>query len=129
MRIQSKHYLFEWNDRKNRAFVKIFGFWEKPEDEPAFITDWEAIISRARKGFALLIDAREFLTPPQKVLKLISEVQRMSIEIGVAKRAEIVPESFISSLATQYAAKESGMWNLTRQFSSREEAEKWLDEG
>ncbi|MDJ0762460.1 MAG: hypothetical protein QNJ97_05670 [Myxococcota bacterium] len=127
MRFESDHYIMEFDKAKNRVFGKIFGFWQQPEDEPDFINHWREILKHVSPGFSILIDASEFMTPPQKVLALISEVQRLSIEAGIHKRAEVVPGSHIGSMAIEFAAERSGIGSITRKFASHEEAEKWLD--
>ena len=63
----NKFYLIEVSQEKNRAYLKIFGFWKGAEAVPNYLTDWAKATSMLVKGFTLLTDASEMKTHPQEV--------------------------------------------------------------
>lgn len=49
---------------KNRAYLKIIGFWRNPEQVSSYLDDWEKAIAILRPGFTLLADVREMKIHP-----------------------------------------------------------------
>jgi hypothetical protein len=60
----NKFYHIEVSKEKNRAYLKIFGFWKNAEVVPDYLTDWSKATSVLVKGFTLLTDASEMKTHP-----------------------------------------------------------------
>ena len=121
----TKQYKISILPEKNRAYLKIIGFWRSPEIVPDYIKDWTKAVSLLRKGFTLVTDATEMKTHPQELRKLHEQAQSILLKAGVSKVAEIlkddVAEMQLDALAkaTQFPKKN---------FRNTEDAEKWLDE-
>ena len=121
----NKHYVIEIAPEKNRAYLKIIGFWRNAEAVPTYIADWKTALAGLKKGFTLLTDASEMKTHPQELRKLHEEAQTLLLKAEVRKVAEImqndVTEMQLDSLAktTQFPKKN---------FRDRATAELWLDE-
>jgi hypothetical protein len=121
----NKHYIIEIAPEKNRAYLKIIGFWRSPEVVPSYIADWKKALAGLKKDFTLLTDASEMKTHPQELRKLHEEAQTLLLKSHVRKVAEImqndVTEMQLDSVAktTQFPKKN---------FRDRATAEAWLDE-
>ena len=120
----NKFYTISVSTEKNRAYLKIIGFWRTPEQVPDYINHWVSGVSKLKKGFTLLTDASEMKTHPKEVVKLHEQAQAILLKAGVSKVAEIlkddVAEMQLNALAktTQFPKKN---------FRTAEEAEAWLD--
>ncbi|HTF81448.1 MAG TPA: hypothetical protein VL947_06980 [Cytophagales bacterium] len=109
---------------KNRAYLKLVGFWRSPEVVPEYLSDWKKAVTQLDKGFSLLTDATDMKTHPQQVKKLHEEAQILVLSAGLAKVAEVVnndiTEYQLDSLAEATAFPK-------RTFRTVSEAENWLD--
>lgn len=120
-----KLYKIEISKEKNRAYLKIIGFWRNPEAVPDYIADWSKAISSLTKGFTLLTDASEMKTHPQEVRKLHEQAQAILLKGGVRKVAEILKDD-VAEMQLDAVAKTTQF--PKKNFREREAAEKWLDE-
>ncbi|MBL0742773.1 hypothetical protein [Chryseolinea lacunae] len=122
---ESKHYSISITPEKNRAYLKIVGFWRSPEVVPDYIADWNKAVSLLNKGFTLLTDASEMKTHPQEVRKLHEQAQAILLKNGVRKVAELVKDE-VAEMQLDAVAKTTQF--PKRNFRKAEDAERWLDE-
>lgn len=122
--VENKFYQLSLSISKNRAYLKIIGFWRNPEVVPEYITDWKKALSELNDGFTLLTDASEMKTHPQEMRKLHEEAQKLVLEAGLSKVAEVIANDI-----TEYQLDSIAETNSfpKKSFRSVEDAEKWLD--
>lgn len=75
--------------KKNRAYLKIIGFWRNPEMVPNYLEDWKKAVSILSPGFTLLTDAREMVIHPGTVREIHEKAQKFIVDCGVSKVAEL----------------------------------------
>ena len=121
----TKFYKISVSPEKNRAYLKILGFWRSAEAVPDYLKDWAKAASMLKKGFTLLTDASEMKTHPQDVRKLHEQAQAMILKAGVAKVAEVLKDD-VAEMQLDAVAKTTQF--PKKNFRTAEEAEKWLDE-
>lgn len=121
----NKHYTISVNPEKNRAYLKIIGFWRNPEAVPDYIADWKKAMSHVKKGFTLLTDASEMKTHPKDVRKLHEEAQALLLKCGIKKVAEILKDD-ITEIQLDAVARTTNF--PKKNFKEVADAEKWLDE-
>lgn len=121
----NKHYKIEVSPDKNRAYLTIFGFWRNKEVVSDYLKDWTTAMLSLQKGFTLLTDASEMKTHPKDVQTLHEQAQSILLKAGVRKVAEILKDN-IAELQLDAVAKATQF--PKKNFRTKEEAEKWLDE-
>lgn len=121
---KTKQYVISVSPEKNRAYLKIIGFWKGPEIVPTYLEDWAKAVSKLKKGFTLVTDATEMKTHPKEVRKLHEQAQAMLLKAGVSKVAEILKDE-IAEMQLDSVAKTTQF--PKRNFKTAEEAEAWLD--
>ena len=121
---ETKQYTISILPEKNRAYLKIIGFWRNPDVVPNYIKDWTNATSLLKKGFTLLTDASEMKTHPQELRKLHEQAQAIILRAGVSKVAEILKDE-VAEMQLDAVAKTTQF--PKKNFRSAEEAEKWLD--
>lgn len=122
---QNPQYELSVDKRKNRAYLKINGFWRNPEQVPDYINDWNKAVKELTNGFTLLTDATNMKIHPSTVRELHGKAQALIIKNGVKKVAELQADK-IAEFQLDGVSKNTGM--PKKNFNSRDEAEKWLDE-
>lgn len=122
--VQNKFYELYISETKNRAYLKIIGFWRNPETVPEYLSDWEKTLTQLKKGFTLLTDASEMKTHPQEMRKVHENAQKMVMDAGLTKVAEVIPND-ITEYQLDSIAQTNGFPKRT--FRTVEDAEKWLD--
>lgn len=120
----TKQYKISVSPEKNRAYLKIIGFWRSPEVVPEYLKDWTKATSLLNKGFTLLTDASEMKTHPQELRKLHEQAQAILLKAGVSKVAEVLKDD-VTEMQLNAVAKATQF--PKQNFRSAEEAEKWLD--
>ncbi len=121
----NKFYRIEISKEKNRAYLKIFGFWKNVDVVPEYLADWTKAVSGLVKGFTLLTDASEMKTHPQDVRKLHEQAQAILLKGGVSKVAEILKDD-VAEMQLDAVAKTTNF--PKKNFRAAEDAEKWLDQ-
>ena len=121
---KTKQYTIAVSPVKNRAYLKIIGFWRGPEIVPDYIKDWTKAVSLLNKGFTLLTDASEMKTHPTSVRPLHEQAQAMLIKAGVAKVAEVLKDD-VAEMQLDAVAKATQF--PKKNFRTRNDAEAWLD--
>lgn len=121
---KTKQYTIAVSPAKNRAYLKIIGFWRGPETVPDYIRDWTRAVSHLKKGFTLLTDASEMKTHPASVRPLHEEAQGILLRAGVSKVAEIIKDD-VAEMQLDAVAKTTQFPKRT--FKAHTDAEVWLD--
>lgn len=122
---ENKQYVLSADTDKNRAYLRIKGYWRNVDAVPDYLRDWKKTLALMKKGFTLLTDASEMKTHPQDVRKLHEEAQGLVMKAGIAKIAEVIQDDIaemqLDSLAqaTKFPKKN---------FRSVDDAEVWLDQ-
>ena len=127
MLFETELYRLEYNRDKNRIYFKLMGFWASPTDVPHFVSEWHDVLNHTEKGFTVLVDAEEMVTPPQEIVELHETIQKMVLAAGATKRAEIVAKSNISKMTVQRISSSSGIELISKRFNNFKEADDWLD--
>lgn len=109
--------------KKNRAYLKIIGFWRNPEMVPNYIEDWKKAVTMLSPGFTLLTDAREMVIHPGPVRQLHEQAQKLIVDYGVSKVAEL-QKNVAAELQLNGVA--SGTRLPKKNFFNQLEAEDWL---
>ena len=122
---QTKQYTIAVSPSRNRAYLKIVGFWRGPEAVPDYIKDWTKAVSMLNKGFTLLTDASEMKTHPASVRALHEQAQAILLKAGVRKVAEVLKDD-VAEMQLDAVAKTTQF--PKQNFRSAQEAEMWLDE-
>ena len=92
---------------------------------PAFLEDVSKAAQQLNKGFTLLTNATQFKTPTPEVSALHEKSQKIWIEKGLSKTAEVLSEKASTQIALNRYSKSTGM--KKKAFSQEQEAEAWLD--
>ncbi|WMN07830.1 hypothetical protein QYS48_30025 [Marivirga arenosa] len=122
---ENKQYSLKIDIIKNRAFLKIDGFWRNKEDIPAYLNDWDEAISKLAPSFTLLTDATEMVIHPGDVRDVHSKAQEKIVAGKVKKVAELHKEG-TAAMQLDGVSNESGL--PKKNFTDKNEAIKWLDE-
>ena len=121
----TKFYRISVSPEKNRAYLKILGFWRSTEVVPDYLNDWNKAMSMLKKGFTLLTDASEMKTHPQDVRKLHEQAQAIILKAGVSKVAEVLKDD-VAEMQLDAVAKTTQF--PKKNFKTAVDGEKWLDE-
>lgn len=122
---EDKYYVISVDTLKNRAYLKVSGFWPSPDIAPHYLKDWEKACTYLKSGFTLLTDVREAKTYAIAVQKLHEEAQKFVTTKGISHVAEIHNKNAFVNFQAGNMAKSSGMpMNI---FFTEEEAEAYLD--
>jgi len=122
---KTPYYSIEIDTEKNRAYLAFIGYCKTKDEMSTYLEDVTKAAQRLKKGFTLLTNATEFKTPPPEVSALHEKSQKIWVEKGLSKTAEILPESAITQLTLDRFAKTTGM--KKKAFSQEKEAEDWLN--
>ena len=121
----TRFYRISVSPEKNRAYLKILGFWRSTEVVPDYLNDWNKAMSMLKKGFTLLTDASEMKTHPQDVRKLHEQAQAIILKAGVSKVAEVLKDD-VAEMQLDAVAKTTQF--PKKNFKTAVDGEKWLDE-
>ena len=121
---QTPQYELSVSISKNRAYLRIIGFWRNPEQVPNYLQDWEKTVAVLKPGFTLVTDAREMKIHPATVRLLHEKAQAYIVKAGVFKVAEIQLDK-IAEMQLDGVSQDTSM--PKRNFNDPVEAEQWLD--
>lgn len=120
-------YSIEVDTIKNRMYLTIVGFWRNSTVVPNYLDDIKKASRSLSSGFTILTDVSQMKTPSTEVGSLHERAQRLLIEAGLKKTAEIIPDNkAIEKMVLQRLSTKSGMVRST--FYDKATAEAWLDE-
>ena len=122
---QNDNYVIAVDPSKNRAYLTLIGYWKSRAEVPKYIDDWKKAIKELSRGFTVLSDVTRMKAPPQDVVQLHTEAQKVLMAGGLSKVAELVGSDVIAKMAIDRFSRESGMYKGT--FDNWREADDWLD--
>lgn len=122
---KTEFYTIETDVAKNRAYLTFTGFCNKADEISCYLEDVTKAAQQLKTGFTLLTNATEFKTPPAEVAALHEKSQRIWMEKGLSKTAEILSESALTQMTLNRFSKSTGM--TKKEFLQRQAAEAWLD--
>lgn len=109
---------------KNRMYLKVIGFWKKPDLVPNYVKHIESAGKSLERGFTLLADLREMKTPPLILNPVHQKAQEALVREGLDRTAEVF-SNIVLKTVTASIANESNMKKQV--FPSIIEAEMWLN--
>jgi hypothetical protein len=121
---KNNYYEIAIDSVKNRAYIKIIGFWRNPQEAGNYIKDLHRGLRCLQGRFTLLTDLTEMKTHPVEVQSVHLQAQRLLLTKGLLQTAEVYASSFIQ-FQTNNLSKQSKM--PLKQFTSIEAAENYLD--
>ncbi len=89
---QNDNYVIAVDPSKNRTYLTLIGYWKSRAEVPKYIDDWKKAIKELSKGFTILSDVTRMKAPPQDVVQLHTEAQKVLMAGGLSKMAELVGE-------------------------------------
>ncbi len=122
---QNDNYVIAVDPAKNRAYLTLIGYWKSRTEVPGYIDDWRKAIRELSRGFTVLSDVSRMKAPPQDVVPLHTEAQKVLMGSGLSRVAELVGSDVITRMAVDRFSRESGMYKGT--FDNWREADDWLD--
>ena len=122
---ENEYYSLTVDEKRNRIYLTILGFWRGPDVVPNYISDITKAARSVSRDFTILTDVTQMTAPPTSIGEMHMKAQKILVDAGLCKTAELLPTAAISQMALDRYSRESGMNKGS--FSSREEAEKWLD--
>jgi len=120
---KNQFYEISIDRNKNRIYGILIGFWKNKDDIINFSRDVESGLNQLATNFTMLMDLREFKTPPADVKEYMADVMKLVMNKGVKKVADVIT-SAITKMATDNMASSKGFQKSN--FNSIEEAEDWL---
>ena len=120
-------YNINLDSERNRVYLKIKGFWKDPSQVPEYMDDWKRVLEHVQTGFTVVSDVTEMKPPSTSVIPLHENAQRMLVEAGLDRTAEIVGDAVLLEIQLKQYADRSSMKRA--EFGNKEEAEAWLDSG
>ena len=121
---KNNYYEISVDTSKNRLYLKVKGFWKEKTEVPNYLKDMRNAGQSLSRGFTVLADLQEMKAPSPEIGVLHQETQAILVQAGLDRTAEVL-SSAITKMSTSKYTKTSGMKKMD--FSSTNEAEKWLD--
>jgi uncharacterized protein (DUF2236 family) len=123
----NQYYTIYVDKPKNRVYLTIKGFWKDREAVADYLEDVRrATHDETGDRYTILTDVREMKTPPQEVAQLHIEAQKVCVDGGLWKTAELLEKNIAAQMTLKRYSDTSGMQK--RSFGNKTEAEAWLDE-
>lgn len=107
----------------NRMYITIKGFWREKGN---YLEDLEEACKAMSPGFKIHVDLTTMKTPRQDVGEVHIEAQKLLMNYGLIKTAEVHGPDALARMAINKYSDNTGMYKQI--FSSNEGAKKWLDE-
>ncbi|OQX23944.1 MAG: hypothetical protein BWK80_23330 [Desulfobacteraceae bacterium IS3] len=122
---ENEFYSIKMDEKKNRMYLTMSGYWKKASDFPNFMEDMRKALKQISKGFTILVTIVNMKVPSDEIAELHTKAQIECVQAGLRKTAEIVPSAMLR-LSTKRMSQQSGM--TMKQFDNPQEAETWLDQ-
>jgi len=110
---------------RNRLIYERFEELTLATTLPYYLSDLERALALLRPGFTVLADLRRTLGPNLRLLSVFLASHTMMMEAEIGMMAEVHPASYTMYQISQAVRAQINV--PTRQFTSREEAEAFLD--
>jgi hypothetical protein len=122
--VTNQYYELAADSQKNRLYYTIKGFWPNAAAVPNNYDDFIRTLMRLTSGFDCVADVHDMKTPPEDVAQLHMSTQKLCVEKGISRTAEVFDQAMINLVMERYS-RESKL-NI-KAFGSVLEAEVWLD--
>jgi hypothetical protein len=122
---QNDYYVIAADPSKNRMYLTLIGYWRSRAEVPKYIEDLKKATRELSRGYTILTDVTKMKAPPQDVVTLHTEAQKVVLAAGLSKTAELVGSDIFTKMSVDRFSKESGMHKGT--FDNWREADEWLD--
>lgn len=122
---KNKNYEICVDTEKNRAYIKIIGRWLNRDKVEDFFPDWKKAVSFMKPNFTIFADIRLMGSMSKEVELLHQEIQVYLIEQGLLLTAQLASIDDLADYQVHRSTQRSKYPIL--KFSTREEAEKYLD--
>lgn len=119
-------YIISVDPSKNRLYLKVIGFWQDSSAAPNYIDDLRKACTPLSEGFTVVADLTEMKAPPPEVGLVHQEAQKLLLDTGLKKTAEVHSADAIAQMAVDRYSKTSGMEKMV--FDNTGDAETWLDQ-
>lgn len=113
------------DEARNRMVYERFEELTIAAELPFYLSDLQRALALLRPGFTVLADLRRTLGPNLHLLPLFMESHTMMMQAGIGMMAEVHPASHTMYQISQVVRAQTHV--PVRQFTSREEAEAFLD--
>lgn len=113
------------DNRKNRLYLTVKGFWKELSQVPNYLVDLKKAGENLEPGFTIVTDLRTMKLPATTVASLHVQAQKLLVDLGLDRTAEVVGEAILLELQLKRYAEQSAMSKA--EFNTKEEAEAWLD--
>ncbi len=121
----NEFYEIEIDKDRNRIYLTVQGYWKSLMEVRSYLRDIRTAVAGLSAGFTIVTDLTQARTPSEETSELHIKAQAYLINAGLARTAEIHPESTVTRMALNRYAQTSGMSKGV--FSTLEEAEAWLE--
>lgn len=122
---KTEFYMLLIDETKKRVYNIVFGAWGERPEVSQVLQDWEKVFNLISEGYTMLTDARQFRLISAGWAATTIKIRQRLIQAGITKIAEILPENSLLKVQFGKASERAGV--KTKVFSSRKEAEIWLD--
>jgi hypothetical protein len=109
---------------KNRIYLTIKGYWQAKELVPNYLADVGNAAAMLKPGFTVLANLTRTVPPGREVGSLHLEAQKLLVERGLARSAEVLNDLLLINVASGYPAASQ---RTRRIFYDAGFAEVWLD--
>ncbi len=124
--VNTRFYRMKVDAEKNRVYFKILGFWGSRQNVPNYLDDWRKTLKELRPGFTILTDLTESKMPSEDAVELHEQAQKLVMEAGLSKVAELRPEAD-PLVQRQYDELSRTTSMQKRVFTDFDKAEAWLN--
>ncbi len=118
-------YTIDIDEGKNRAYVRIIGFWTDIAIVGQHTKDFVTAIRQLLPGLTVLRDTRQMKTPPDQIFAEMMKIRKGIGTLGISKIAYIEPASMVARLSTNRFVRQGSVPSGI--FTEEAEAEAWLD--
>jgi hypothetical protein len=123
---KNNYYEISYDEKKNRIFYKVIGYWPCCNIVPNYLDDIGEVLNYVKPCFTMIVDA-SFVEPhPPEVEVIRKKAQSMAVQNGLLCAAEIVSSSFVSNLQFDEMTKSTNF--RKNRFTNLEDAEEFLDQ-
>ncbi len=121
----NQFYEIDYDDKKNRIYYKVKGYWANVSKVPDYMKHIEEVLTFVKPNFTMLVDTTLTEPHPPEVEEIRKKAQKLAIEAGLLKAAEISSDNFVSAI--QFVDMTQNTKFPINKFSKLKDAEDYLD--
>jgi hypothetical protein len=122
---KNNYYEISYNEKKNRIFYKLTGYWPSCCHIPNYINHIDLALSYVKPGFTMLVDISLVEPHPPEIECIRKRAKLKAINKGLLSAAIVSSKSIVSSLQFDEMTKCTHF--PKHQFNNVEDAEKFLE--